>query len=105
MGHLTDKERVDLASNLRWHFACHAAEPDKGYASLGIENAVLRVEALIARHRAEAAAEALLSAADDVTYEVRQFEIGCEADAGYYDAHMEIQRMLRDRADRIGGQS
>ena len=44
--------------------------------------------------------EALREAADDVTYEVRQFEAGCEADP-YYDAHMEIAKMLRDRADRI----
>lgn len=45
---LTDEERAEFASNLRWHFACHAAEPEKGYDSPGIENAVLRIEAIVA---------------------------------------------------------
>lgn len=45
---LTEQERRDLAVNLRWHFACHAAEPTKSYDSLGIENAILRVEAILA---------------------------------------------------------
>lgn len=46
-----------------------------------------------------AEAEALREAADDVLHQVRRFEVGCEADAGYYDAHMEIAKHLRDRAD------
>ncbi len=59
------------------------------------------VEALIAARVKAAKVEALREAADDVTYEVRQFEAGCEADLGYNNAHMEIAKMLRDRADRI----
>ena len=59
-------------------------------------------EAIVARHVARAAREALLSAAGAVAHQVRRFEVGCEADTGYYDAHMEITKMLRDRADQIG---
>lgn len=56
MSELTNKERDDLANNLRWHFACHADEPKGSYASLGIENAVLRVESIVAAREAKAAA-------------------------------------------------
>lgn len=50
---LSGAEREKIASTLRWHFACHAAEPDKSYDSLGIENAILRVERIIAARLAE----------------------------------------------------
>lgn len=50
---------------------------------------------------AAAKAEALREAAADVAYQVRQFEVGCEADVGYYDAHMEIRKHLLDKADQI----
>lgn len=59
------------------------------------------VDALVAARVKAAKVEALREAADDVTYEVRQFEAGCKADLGYYDTHMEIAKMLRDRADHI----
>jgi len=51
---------------------------------------------------AEAKVAALCEAADDVSHEVRKFEPSCEADLGYYDAHMEVVKMLRDKADREG---
>ena len=56
-----DRETADvlapLETSLRWHFACHAAEPDKSYASLGVQNARLIVADLLARVKREAAAE------------------------------------------------
>ena len=59
------------------------------------------VRLLIEQAEARGAVRALREAADDVDHQVRKFEVGCEADAGYYDAHMEIRKMLRDRAARI----
>lgn len=55
---LTEQERAQVAGNLRWHFACHAAEPEKSYDSLGIENAVLAVERIVRAHVDAALAEA-----------------------------------------------
>lgn len=53
MAELTEDERGELERSLRWHFACHAAEPDRSYTSLGIENAVVIVERILAGREAE----------------------------------------------------
>ena len=58
----------------------------------------------IRQAKAEGAREALTSAREDVLHQVSRFEIGCEADVGYYDAHMEIAKLLEGLADRIGGE-
>jgi len=58
------------------------------------------VEELLPLIEAEKA-KALREAADDVAHEVRKFEPSCQADLGYYDAHMEVMKMLRDKADRL----
>lgn len=52
---LTEAERTELENSLRWHFAAHAESPEGGYASLGVDNALLRVARIVAAR--EAAAE------------------------------------------------
>ena len=44
---------TEMENSLRWHFDCHAAEPGKGYKSLGIENAVNLAQAALAARDAE----------------------------------------------------
>jgi hypothetical protein len=51
------EEMERLRASLRWHFNCHAADPDKSYASLGIENAENIVRDLLAAREAAARAE------------------------------------------------
>lgn len=46
-----------LRQSLRWHFACHAEEPEKSYASLGIANAENIVTRMLADIRRTARAE------------------------------------------------
>ena len=115
MSHLTDKQRERLLTpcecghTINDHgslVACWRCEDEGGECETPFEALLTaRIEALLAEARAEGAREALREAADDVAYEVRRFEPGGVADLGYYDAHMEIQKMLRDRAEQIGGAS
>ena len=54
-------------------------------------------DAFVTEREQSAEREALTSAAEEVL-RASAIEVGCEADVGYYDAHMEIQKMLRERA-------
>ena len=76
---------------------CECKHTDEAEFDVVTEN----VNRLVVEAERRGAVQALREAADDIAYEVRRFKIGCEADAGYYDAHMEIRKMLRDRADEI----
>lgn len=55
-----------LRQSLRWHFACHAEEPEGSYASLGIANVEKIVTRLLAAAEARGAERALLEAADEI---------------------------------------
>ena len=90
--HLTDAERETLLTSF--------LEPDDDYAhnATPLFNAV---EALLFARVQAAKAEVLRSAAWDVRHEVRNLRPDCEADAGYYDAHIEIAKHLDDEADRL----
>ena len=85
---------------------------DRDSAEMDAEDIIAALAAanLLADHdairqaKAEGAREALTSAREDVLHQVSRFEIGCEADVGYYDAHMEIAKLLEGLADRIGGE-
>ena len=58
---------TEMENSLRWHFDCHAAEPGKGYKSLGIENAVNLAQAALAARDAEWREE-LTALADDLDH-------------------------------------
>lgn len=76
---------------------------DKDFRDLGPWNSRLlltTVEALIARHRAEAATEALRDAADEMSARLDTFP-----QRGRHTRARWAEQWLRDRSARIGGQS
>ena len=91
---LTEAEREDLEDSLRWHFAAHASSPEGGYASLGVENALIKV----ARIKAAARREALLEAAQWFAHEdIDAFGTTRESAQTY------TVLVLADEAQRPGG--
>lgn len=58
-----DEGMEALRNSLRWHFACHAEEPQKSYASLGIQNAETIAARMVAAAEARGA-QAVLDAVE-----------------------------------------
>jgi len=45
---LSEEERGELVNILQWHFAAHGEQPGNGYDSVGVDNALMAVERILA---------------------------------------------------------